>query len=90
LNGNENDAACDGINGVLQAYRKAHEKWDLYGPTNFAPILEKCVSIAEKYPAGEKYMVVVMITDGEISDLEETVGMIFTILFFLRFYFLCF
>lgn len=40
LNGNIFDPEVDGIAGVVEAYKHAINRVNLYGPTNFAPILE--------------------------------------------------
>ena len=40
LNGNIFDPEVDGIEGVLNCYKHAIKQVNLYGPTNFAPILE--------------------------------------------------
>ncbi|VDI32199.1 Hypothetical predicted protein [Mytilus galloprovincialis] len=39
LNGNPNNPYCTGIEGVLEAYNKALHSIQLYGPTNFAPVI---------------------------------------------------
>ena len=40
-NGNEKSLwpTCEGFSGVIDAYRKSLETYELYGPTNFAPII---------------------------------------------------
>lgn len=38
-NGNPNNPYCTGIEGVLEAYNKALHSIQLYGPTNFAPVI---------------------------------------------------
>jgi hypothetical protein len=40
LNGNVFAPEVDGINGVIDAYKNALKNVELYGPTNFAPIIE--------------------------------------------------
>jgi len=40
LNGNIFDPEVDGLEGVLEAYKNALRNVNLYGPTNFAPIIE--------------------------------------------------
>lgn len=46
----------------------------LYGPTNFAPII-KCAAQQQREvrPPQQDYMVQLIITDGEITDLDETI-----------------
>jgi TusA-related sulfurtransferase len=43
----------------------------LHGPTNFAPLLQQAQAIA-KARSGE-YLVVLIITDGTISDVDNTI-----------------
>ena len=40
LNGDIFNPECDGIEGVIEAYKHAISTVNLYGPTHFAPILE--------------------------------------------------
>jgi len=40
LNGNIFDPEVDGLEGVIEAYKNALKNVNLYGPTNFAPIIE--------------------------------------------------
>ncbi|EPZ33376.1 Copine domain-containing protein [Rozella allomycis CSF55] len=63
-----------GTEGVLQAYKTALSYVTLWGPTNFEPMIRKFCNIARKN-ANEKakvYSVLLIITDGEITDLEST------------------
>jgi hypothetical protein len=41
LNGNEAQPMCHGIGGVTLAYQQAMSSVTLYGPTNFAPVIDK-------------------------------------------------
>lgn len=40
VNGDIFNPECDGIEGVLDAYKNGINKVNLYGPTHFGPILE--------------------------------------------------
>jgi hypothetical protein len=51
----------------LQAYRDSFDDLTLAGPTNFGPIINKVADMAEQYKKGEKYFILLMLTDGEIS-----------------------
>jgi len=65
------DPNCQGIDGVLYAYRSTLPQIRLYGPTNFAPIIRHSAGqIASS--RGEAYQVLLIITDGAITDMEET------------------
>ena len=39
LNGHASDPTCVGVEAVLSAYRQAIMQCQLYGPTNFAPVI---------------------------------------------------
>jgi len=65
---------CPGIDGILQAYRSSFGWLTLYGPTNFEPIIESVMSLAAQVRNGEKYYILLLITDGEISDLDNTIA----------------
>ena len=47
LNGNIFDPECEGLDGVLDAYKNALKHVDLYGPTHFAPVLDMVNRMAE-------------------------------------------
>eukprot|EP00111_Clytia_hemisphaerica_P000713 TCONS_00002099-protein len=66
------DPHCNGILGVLQAYQNAIKYVEFFGPTNFAPIINKIADLAEKQATFDKYHVVLILTDGMISDIGLT------------------
>ncbi|CAG7730471.1 unnamed protein product, partial [Allacma fusca] len=41
----------------------------LYGPTNFAPVINTVAAMASKTKSGQSYYILVIITDGVISDM---------------------
>jgi hypothetical protein len=67
------------VDGVLAAYRKALSAVRLSGPTCFAPVLKACCDAADADvkltpPGGlSKYTVLLIITDGMIMDMDETI-----------------
>ena len=69
-----------GVQGLLDAYDKAFEipGFDLSGPTNFLPILRAAAQTAQANQSERKqcYSVLVILTDGVIADMEQTVDMI--------------
>jgi len=79
LSGDPNRPSVFGVAGILNCYYQALQSVDLWGPTNFAPIINK---IAEKAREGlfpkyanaplHKYHILTIITDGEITDMENT------------------
>lgn len=47
LNGNPSNPYCYGIAGVVEAYHKAIQNVELWGPTNVAPIINHVANFAE-------------------------------------------
>ena len=68
---------CAGMEGVLAAYNSSLHNVQLYGPTNFSPVIRHVAQFANAYQADPtNYFVLLIITDGVITDLEETKGAI--------------
>ncbi|CAL8088558.1 unnamed protein product [Orchesella dallaii] len=68
-----NDSAyCKGMDGVLEAYRNCIRQIQLYGPTNFAPIIKNVAALAKEHMEGQHYYVLLIITDGIITDMPDT------------------
>ncbi|XP_077546757.1 copine-8-like [Haemaphysalis longicornis] len=72
LNGSPTNPYCAGIQGVLEAYQRALQCVELFGPTNFSPVIHHVVRFASSYRDGKNYFVLLIITDGVISDMQET------------------
>nr|XP_055044344.1 copine-9 isoform X1 [Misgurnus anguillicaudatus] len=72
LNSDCENANCVGIEGVLEAYYDCLRKVQLYGPTNFAPVINQVAQCAGEVTDGSQYFVLLIITDGVISDMEQT------------------
>ncbi|XP_073500897.1 copine-9 [Phyllobates terribilis] len=72
LNGDVESPNCVGIQGVLEAYFKSLRTVQLYGPTNFAPVINQVASAAGQLTDGSQYYVLLIITDGVISDMAQT------------------
>ncbi|EDV19303.1 uncharacterized protein TRIADDRAFT_33800 [Trichoplax adhaerens] len=62
LNGDPNNPECVTMDSVVQAYSHSLNTVQLYGPTNFAPIIKRVA----------RYSILLMLTDGRISDLAAT------------------
>jgi len=62
------------VAGILQAYQQAINSVKLYGPTNFTPILQAVMQMANQYvdQNNQKYFIFLIITDGEITDMDQT------------------
>uniref|UniRef100_A0A670YLC5 C2 domain-containing protein n=1 Tax=Pseudonaja textilis TaxID=8673 RepID=A0A670YLC5_PSETE len=72
LNGNCDNPHCSGIEGILEAYHQSLKTVQLYGPTNFAPVVNHVAGYASAVQDGSQYFVLLIITDGVISDMAQT------------------
>ncbi|XP_053280133.1 LOW QUALITY PROTEIN: copine-8 [Pleuronectes platessa] len=72
LNGNVENPYCNGMEGILEAYHQSLKTVQLYGPTNFAPVVNHVASYAAAVQDGSQYFVLLIITDGVISDMAQT------------------
>ena len=69
----DNNPFCLGVEGLLQAYRHSLQSVKLYGPTNFSPVINHVANFARAYQAnGNQYFVLLILTDGIITDLDAT------------------
>ncbi|CAK9864602.1 unnamed protein product [Sphagnum jensenii] len=75
LNGNNSNPVVDGIPGIMFAYSQALRNITLAGPTLFAPVINMAASIASQHVSqdNQKYFVLLIITDGVITDLQQTI-----------------
>ncbi|KAJ8259575.1 hypothetical protein GJAV_G00171010 [Gymnothorax javanicus] len=75
LNFNPSSPYCQGVQGIVEAYRMVLPQIRLYGPTNFSPIINHVARIASgaaQQGNASQYFVLLIITDGEITDLDQT------------------
>lgn len=72
LNGNPAHPYCRGVEEILACYRSQLKQVTLYGPTNFSPVIANTSSIAGEFQNGQHYFVLLIITDGIISDMHLT------------------
>ncbi|XP_014012916.1 copine-3 isoform X2 [Salmo salar] len=75
LNFNPANPFCAGIEGVVEAYRVCLPQVKLYGPTNFSPIINHVARFAmqaTQQKTASQYFVLLIITDGVITDLDQT------------------
>uniref|UniRef100_A0A665UYE4 Copine-2 n=1 Tax=Echeneis naucrates TaxID=173247 RepID=A0A665UYE4_ECHNA len=66
---------CLGVEGIAQAYSACLPHIRFYGPTNFAPIISHVARFAAQALQQERaaqYFTLLIITDGVISDMDET------------------
>ncbi|XP_043932344.1 copine-9 [Protopterus annectens] len=72
LNSDFSNPNCVGIEGVLESYYHTLRTVQLYGPTNFSPVITKTARLAAEVTDGSQYFVLLIITDGVISDMAQT------------------
>ncbi|KAL7640170.1 UNVERIFIED_CONTAM: hypothetical protein RMT77_009584 [Armadillidium vulgare] len=72
VNGNPTSPFCYRVQGVIDAYYNCLHRVQLYGPTNFAPIINHVARFAANHRGGDKYFILLMITDGIITDMPMT------------------
>ena len=73
LNGKEDNPELDGIEGVMEEYRKRLPNIYLSGPSNFNPVFEKFLAYCKKHEGEQKkYHILLVLTDGQIHDMSET------------------
>ncbi|XP_066483153.1 copine-6 [Tiliqua scincoides] len=74
INFDPENPKCERISGVIEAYKRCLPQIQLYGPTNVAPIINKVAAPAaeeEKTQLPTKYRVLLILTDGVVSDMPE-------------------
>ncbi|XP_026561798.1 copine-3 isoform X2 [Pseudonaja textilis] len=75
LNFNPSNPFCNGVQGIVDAYRVCLPQIRLYGPTNFSPIINhvaRFAAAASQQRTASQYFILLIITDGVITDLDET------------------
>ncbi|XP_028399865.1 copine-3-like isoform X2 [Dendronephthya gigantea] len=79
LNFNPSNPYCEGIQGVVAAYQNAISQVHLYGPTNVSPIINHVAKFAEEAAQenrASQYFVLLLLTDGVLSDMSLTIDAI--------------
>ncbi|XP_076063545.1 copine-8-like [Oratosquilla oratoria] len=72
VNGNPTNPFCERVQGVVDAYYACLSRVQLYGPTNFAPIINHVARFANAHRTGDKYFLLLILTDGIITDMPQT------------------
>ncbi|CAH3117543.1 unnamed protein product [Porites lobata] len=75
LNFNFANPYCNGISEIVLAYQNCIRQVHLYGPTNVAPIINHVIRFAEqaaKESTASQYYVLLLLTDGVLTDMEDT------------------
>lgn len=61
------------INNVLKEYRNSFKYLQLAGPTNFSPLVQHVVNKIKAENNPMHYHILLILTDGIINDLQETI-----------------
>ncbi|CAL5379060.1 unnamed protein product [Camellia sinensis] len=74
LNGGASDFEVEGVEGIMAAYGSALRNVALAGPTLFGQVINTAAEIAGRSLSQDssKYFVLLIITDGVLTDLQET------------------
>lgn len=74
LSGSTQESEVEGIQGIMSAYASALFNVSLAGPTLFGPVINRAAQIASHSLSDNqsKYFVLLIITDGVVTDLQET------------------
>ncbi|XP_030961113.1 protein BONZAI 3-like isoform X2 [Quercus lobata] len=74
LNGSTGAFEVEGVEGIMAAYARAIHNVALAGPTLFGPVINTAAQIAGQSISynSSKYFVLLIITDGVVTDLQET------------------
>lgn len=76
VNGSPVDPRIQGVGGVLQTYRGTLPQIGLGGPTNFENVIRTFTQHAEANAGFQQYQILLIITDGMITDMQQTVNQI--------------
>ncbi|XP_022094532.1 copine-3-like isoform X5 [Acanthaster planci] len=66
---------CAGVGGIVAAYQNCLRQITLWGPTNVAPIINhvaKFARMANQDNKASQYFILLLLTDGVITDMYET------------------
>jgi hypothetical protein len=71
-----NDPNIAGVKSILETYRAFIQNVQLYGPTNFTPLITKCINIVNSNKGEDIYTILMILTDGIINDMDYTIDAI--------------
>jgi E3 ubiquitin-protein ligase RGLG len=70
---NTDEAPCFGVSSVLSRYTEIVPHLQLLGPTSFAPLIKKAISIVKET---HQYHILLILTDGQVDMVKETTAAI--------------
>jgi hypothetical protein len=78
LTGNIANPYVHKVEGVLDVYSSALKVVELSGPTHFHHVINQTISVAKTTPPHSQYYILLILTDGAIMDMQETIDSIVT------------
>ncbi|XP_067130750.1 copine-3-like isoform X2 [Centruroides vittatus] len=73
INFNNSNPFCSGVQGIIDAYRNCITQVQLYGPTNFSPVINHVARFAQHaHNTCGNYFILLILTDGVVTDMNET------------------
>lgn len=76
LNGCFEQPEVHGVKGIVDAYRRNLPEIMMAGPTFFSSILDIFMDFAQEGEELKTYFVLLILTDGNIHDMKETIELI--------------
>ena len=78
LTGDPKNPWVEGIEGIMETYKKCFEYIELASPTYFEPILRQAMRIAKKNKdaGSEEYTILLILTDGKCHDMQDSINAI--------------
>jgi hypothetical protein len=78
LSGNPSEIEACGVEHLMVLYQKALANLELSGPTYFGQLIEESCKLAANFKGegSNTYTTLLIITDGEIHDMDRTVDLI--------------
>ena len=73
INFNLNDPNIYTIEGVINCYHQCLSNLTFSGPTYFSPIINQVINLIKLKKDNLQYQVLMILTDGIINDMNETV-----------------
>jgi len=79
LTGDPNNSQVFGLEGLMDVYSKHLRLMEFSGPTFFAPLFREAMNVAQvnKMQNNGVYTILLVLTDGEIHDMDKTIEMLF-------------
>lgn len=74
LNGNMDAPEIQGVENVINAYKSNLNMIKFMGPTHFSEVMKEARTQVEKCDNKKMFHILLILTDGDIHDIEETIA----------------